>query len=247
MLRYVVLEVRRTLRDPGFVIFGTAMPVVMYLLFTNVGGAGGADGGTDGGTDWEIASMVGMAAYGALGSAVGTGTGIAEDKSLGWLRQLRITPIPPRQVVLGRALAGSVTVLPALLAVLAAGGLVNGVRLGAGQWAALVVLLWAGALPFTLLGIGNGYRLSAQTTGVVNVGCLMGMAVVGGLWFPVELFPGWLRSLAGYTPANRFADLGWSVTRGSAPGALTVAVLLGWLFVFGSYAVVSYRKSARTV
>ncbi|MFE7124409.1 ABC transporter permease [Streptomyces sp. NPDC057617] len=243
LLRYVALEVRRTLRDPGFVIFGTAMPVVMYLLFTNVGGAGGADGGTD----WEIASMVGMAAYGALGSAVGTGTGIAEDKSLGWLRQLRITPIPPRQVVLGRALAGSVTVLPALLAVLAAGGLVNGVRLGAGQWAALVVLLWAGALPFTLLGIGNGYRLSAQTTGVVNVGCLMGMAVVGGLWFPVELFPGWLRSLAGYTPANRFADLGWSVTRGSAPGALTVAVLLGWLFVFGSYAVVSYRKSARTV
>ncbi|WP_107422252.1 ABC transporter permease [Streptomyces lushanensis] len=242
MLEYVTLEVRRTLRDPGFVLFGTGMPVLMYLLLTNVGGGGGAQGGKE----WEVASMVGMAAYGALGAAVGTGTGIAEDKSLGWLRQLRITPMDPRQVVLGRALAGSVTVLPALLAVLTAGGLVNGVRLAPWQWAALVLLLGAGALPFTLLGIGNGYRLSAQSAGVVSVGCLTVMAVIGGLWFPVELFPGWLRALAVYTPANRFADLGWSLTRGTAPGVTTVLVLLGWLLVFGSYAVVSYRTSART-
>ncbi len=241
MLEYIKLEVRRTLRDPGFVIFGTGMPVLMYLLFTNLGGGAGPDD-----MEWKIASMVGMAAYGALGAAVGTGTGIAEDKSLGWLRQLRITPMPPRQVVLGRALAGSVTVLPALLAVLAAGGLVNGVRLALWQWAALVALLWAGALPFTLLGIGNGYHLSAQTTGVVNVGCLMVLALAGGLWFPIAAFPGWLRTIAEYTPANRFAYLGWSTTQGTAPGATTIAVLAGWLVVFGSYAVFSYRRSART-
>lgn len=241
VLEYIKLEVRRTLRDPGFIIFGTGMPVLMYLLFTNVGGGTGPDA-----MEWKTASMVGMAAYGALGAAVGTGTGIAEDKSLGWLRQLRVTPMPPRRVVLGRAMAGSVTVLPALLAVLAAGGLVNGVRLAAWEWAALVVLLWAGALPFTLLGIGNGYRLTAQTTGVVNVGCLMLLSVVGGLWFPIDAFPGWLRTVAEYTPANRFADLGWSTTRGAAPDGLTVAVLAGWFLVFGSYAVYSYRRSART-
>ncbi|MDX3849605.1 ABC transporter permease [Streptomyces sp. AK02-01A] len=239
MLEYIKLEVRRTLRDPGFVIFGAGMPVLMYLLFTNLGG-----GGDDG---WKTTSMVGMAAYGALGAAVSTGTGIAEDKSLGWLRQLRVTPMLPRQVVLGRAISGSVTVLPALLAVLVAGAVVNGVRLGLWQWAALTVLLWAGALPFTLLGIANGYRLSAQTTGVVNTGCLMGLAIIGGLWFPADAFPGWLRSVAEYTPANRFADLGWSAARGTAPGAVTVAVLLGWLLVFGAYAVVSYRRSARTI
>ncbi|MFJ1746505.1 ABC transporter permease [Streptomyces sp. NPDC088116] len=241
MLKYVKLEVRRTLRDPGFVIFGAGMPVLMYLLFTNVAGAGADD------ASWKTASMVGMAAYGALGAAMSTGTGIAEDKSLGWLRQLRITPMPHRQVVLGRAIAGSVTVLPAVLAVLVAGGLINGVRLGLWQWAALIALLWAGALPFTLLGIGNGYRLSAQTTGVVNTGCLMGLAVIGGLWFPVDAFPDWLRSLAVYTPANRFADLGWSTTHGTAPGATTIVVLLGWVLVFGSYAVVSYRRAARTI
>lgn len=243
MRRYVRLEVRRTLRDPGFVIFGAGMPVLMYLLFTRIGQ--GAQPPADAAA-WRISSMIGMAAYGALGAAVGTGTGIAEDKQLGWLRQLRTTPMRPERVVLGRALAGSVTVLPALLLVLAAGALVNGVRLDAWQWPVLVGLMWLGALPFTLFGIGNGYRLTAQTTGVLNVGALVGLAVIGGLWFPVDLFPHWLRTVAVYTPANRFAALGWSTASGSAPDAKTVAVLLGWLAVCGSYAVLSYRRSART-
>ncbi|MFD7440763.1 ABC transporter permease [Streptomyces sp. NPDC059909] len=234
---YVKLEVRRTLRDTVFVVFGIGMPVLMYLLFTNLG--------TDD-QEWRTTSMVGMAAYGALGAALSTGTGVAEDKSIGWLRQLRITPMSPRQVVTGRALTGSVIVLPSIAAVLAAGGLVNGVRLDAWQWAAVAVLLWLGALPFTLLGIGNGYRLSAQTTGVVNVACNLGLALVGGLWFPVELFPTWLRSLSAYTPANRFAELGRALTDGSARGLTAVAVLTVWALLFGAYAVISYRRSART-
>jgi len=239
MLDYLRLEVRRTLRDTGFVIGGIAMPVMMYLLFTNLGG-----GDDDG---WKTASMVGMAAYGAVGSALNTGGGVAEDKVIGWLRQLRVTPMTPREVVLGRALTGSVTVLPAIAAVLAAGGLVNGVRLDVWQWAAIAVLLWLGSLPFTLLGLGNGYRLTAQTTGVANMVCNLGLSVVGGLWFPLALFPGWLRSLSAYTPTNRFAQLGVSVADGHAPALGAVAVLTAWLLAFGFYAVVSYRRSARTV
>ncbi|MFF3780247.1 ABC transporter permease [Streptomyces sp. NPDC001933] len=240
MYRYIVLEIRRTLRDSSFLIFGTGMPVMMYLLFTNIGGGTDVDG-------WKTASMVGMAAYGALGSAMSIGTGVASDKTLGWLEQLRVTPLSPSQAVVGRAISGSVTVLPTIFAVLLAGGLVNGVRLDAWQWIALAVVLWIGALPFTMLGLGNGYRLTPQGTGVVNVACLMGFGIVGGLWFPLELLPGWLRSIGRFTPANRFADLGWATTEGHAPGVGTVAVLGAWLLLFGTYAVISYRRSARTV
>ncbi|MGH4027941.1 ABC transporter permease [Actinomycetota bacterium Odt1-20B] len=241
MFEYIKLEVRRTLRDITFVLFGIGMPVLMYLLFTNIGGDDGNSG------EWKTVSMVGMAAYGALGAALATGTGVAEDKSNGWLRQLRVTPMRPRDVVLGRALSGSVTVLPTIVAVLLSGVLVNGIALDAWQWASVVVLLWLGSLPFTLLGIGNGYRLTAQTTGVVNVACNLGLAVIGGLWFPTSQFPDWLRTLGSYTPANRFGELGWSAAAGGAPGLATVAVLSLWLLAFGSYAVISYRRAARTV
>ncbi|MGP4049308.1 ABC transporter permease [Streptomyces sp. 2A115] len=239
MLAYLRLEVRRTLRDTGFVIGGVVMPVMMYLLFTNL------DDGTASG--WKTTSMIGMAAYGAMGSALNTGGGVAEDRSIGWLRQLRVTPMSPRQVVVGRTLTGAVTVLPAILAVLAAGGLVNGVRLDAWKWAVIALLLWLGSIPFTLLGLGNGYRLTGQATGVVNMVCNLGLSVVGGLWFPVTLFPEWLRSLSSYTPTNRFSQLGTAVADGHAPTLGAVLVLTVWLLAFGSYAVVSYRRSARTV
>ncbi|MGW3141262.1 ABC transporter permease [Streptomyces sp. NPDC001139] len=237
MFDYLRLEVRRTLRDVGFVIGGVAMPVLMYLLFTNLG----AD---DGG--YKTAAMVGMAGYGAVGSALNTGGGVAEDRAIGWLRQLRVTPMTPRQVVMGRALTGSVTVLPAILAVLAAGGLLNGVRLALWQWAAIALLLWLGSMPFTLLGLGNGYRLTGQTTGVANMACNLGLAVLGGLWFPVTLFPDWLRALSACTPTYRFAQLGTSVADGHAPALGAVCVLGAWLLAFGSYAVLSYRRSGRT-
>ncbi|MEU6648811.1 ABC transporter permease [Streptomyces sp. NPDC046900] len=238
MWDYLRLEVRRTLRDVGFVIGGIAMPVMMYLLFTNLGGAD---------NDWKTASMVGMAAYGAVGSALNTGGGVAEDRAIGWLRQLRVTPMPPRQVVAGRALTGSVTVLPAIVAVLLAGGLFNGARLAAWQWAAIALLLWLGSVPFTLLGLGNGYRLTAQTTGVANMMCNLGLAVLGGLWFPIALFPGWLRSVSAYTPTHRFAEIGISVAEGHAPALGAVVVLTAWLLAFGSYAVLSYRRNAGNV
>ncbi|QES10553.1 ABC transporter permease [Streptomyces venezuelae] len=238
MTEYVRLEVRRTLRDTGFAIGTVAVPVMMYLLFTNLGGQNEPE--------WKAASMVGMAAYGALGSALSIGTGVAEDKGTGWLRQLRITPMSPRQVVIGRALTGSVVVLPAILGVLLAGGLFNNVRLAAWQWATVALTLWLGSLPFTLLGIGNGYQLTAQTTGVVNIACNLGLAVLGGLWFPVSLFPGWLRALSEYTPTHRFAELGVSVADGHAPGVAALAVLAVWAALFGVYAATSYRRSART-
>ncbi|MGW7409462.1 ABC transporter permease [Streptomyces sp. NPDC054833] len=237
MWDYLRLEVRRTLRDTGFVLGGIAMPVMMYLLFTNLGENDSA---------WKTASMVGMAAYGAVGSALNTGGAVAEDRAIGWLRQLRVTPMTPREVVIGRTLTGSVTVLPAIVAVLVAGGLVNGVRLQAWQWAAVAVLLWLGSIPFTLLGLGNGYRLTGPATGVANMIGNLGLAVLGGLWFPIELFPGWLRPVSAYTPTHGIAQLGTSVATGHAPAPSAILVLTSWMLVFCSYAVLSYRRRAGT-
>ncbi len=71
--------------------------------------------------------------------------------------------------------------------------------------------------------------------------------MLGGLWFPVSLFPGWLRGLSAYTPTHRFAQLGTAVAEGQAPGAGAIIVLTAWLVVFGSYAVLSYRRRAGTI
>lgn len=67
------------------------------------------------------------------------------------------------------------------------------------------------------------------------------------VWFPISLFPGWLQALSAYAPTHRFARLGTAVSEGHAPGAGAIIVLTAWLVLFGSYAVLSYRRRAGTI
>ncbi|MER5627757.1 ABC transporter permease [Streptosporangium sp. NPDC002544] len=241
MLGYIRLEIARSRRDPGYVIMGFTMPVVMYLIFTNLGIAG------DDRTWAALHVMVSMAAFGAIGSAFNNGTGIAEDRTAGWLRQLRVTPLAPVRVIAGKAGTGMLVVLPAIAGVCLSAALLNGVRLEIWQWVSIVLLLWAGSLPFTLLGLAIGYRFSGQTAAVLNIAANMALAIVGGLWLPTEGFPSWLKTLAEWTPSFTYADLARKIAFGQAPGADVALILTGWLLAFGVLAVYAYRRAGRVV
>lgn len=239
-LAYVRLEMVRLLRDPGYLVMSLISPLVMYLVFTNL------DLGRQGGGGAATYSMVGMAGFGAIGAVMGNGVSIAEDKPLGWIRQLRLLPLRPVNVVIGRTLCAMVVTLPPILAVSLAGGLVNGVSLGAGRWAAVVGLLWLGIAPIAVLGIGLGYLLTAQQAQMAGLVCYMGLSLLGGLWVPISTFPGWLTNVAKATPINRYGELSWRITDGHAPTLPGVAVLAGWAALFVAFAVYGYRRSART-
>ena len=49
-----------------------------------------------GGTTWKTYFMVSMAAYAAMVAALGGAIVIARERSSGWTRQLRVTPLPVR-------------------------------------------------------------------------------------------------------------------------------------------------------
>ncbi|WP_329423724.1 ABC transporter permease [Streptosporangium sp. NBC_01495] len=239
MLGYIRLEVTRARRDPGYVIVGFAMPVTMYLIFTNLGVAG------DDRVWAALYVMVSMAAFGAIGSAFNNGSGIAEDRAAGWLRQLRITPLAPVRVIAGKAATGMLMVLPVIAGVCLAAALLNGVRMEAWQWISILLLLWVGSLPFTLLGLAFGYLFSGQTAAVLNISANMTMAIVGGLWLPTEGFPSWLRAIAEWTPSFGYADLSRKVAFGEAPEVGTALMMTGWLVAFGILAVYGYRRAGR--
>lgn len=241
MRDYILLEVRRTLRDKGFVIFGIGMPVLMYVLFTHIGAA------SEGQDDWRVGVMVSMAAYGALGAALSSGNGVAEDKALGWLRQLRITPLSPTKAVVGRGITSSVTVLPHDRRRSAGGrrrqrGAAGGLAVGGPGGAAV-----AGHRALHPAGPGQRVppQLADHRAGQHRLHA--GARAAGRAVVPLGGLPRLLRELSGWTPAHRFADLGWSVTEGHLPGPTTVLVLLAWLAAFGSYAVYAYRRAAREV
>ena len=64
-------------------------PVAFYLLFTRV-----LTGGARLGNDERAFLMVSMAAYGAIGAALSAAVRVAMERTNGWTRQFRVTPLP---------------------------------------------------------------------------------------------------------------------------------------------------------
>jgi ABC-2 type transport system permease protein len=236
---YLRLELRRMLRTPGFFIFVLVMPLVMYLVFTNLDGLTGQAH-----RDAARYAMVSVGGYGAIGALLNYASGVVGDRSIGWLRQLRLTPLSPLRVVVAKMIVGTVLALPPVAALCLAAVTINGVRLTAAQWLLVVPALWLGATPFVLLGLGIGYLCTAQTVQPANFLAYFGFSLLGGLWLPIQTFPHWMRTVGEFMPTHAYASLSWSVVFSSRLSVADVAPLAGWLVAFAGFAVYAYRRSA---
>ncbi|MDG4801309.1 ABC transporter permease [Micromonospora sp. WMMD980] len=238
MRAYLRFELRRLVRDLRLTLFTVLGPVVTYLIFSPLAGGDRLEG-----LDAATALMVGLAGYGAVAGALTVTGSVAQERASGWLRQLRVTPLPPRQVVVAKALTGMLSGVPAVVAVGVTGVLQHHVGLSAGRWAALVVALWLGTAPFALLGLAIGYALAPHLAQPAVFLVFLALSVLGGLLVPVTYFPDALRHLAHALPTYRFAELGWRAVDGRAPTPAGLVLLLAWTGVFAVSAAGAYRRS----
>jgi ABC-2 type transport system permease protein len=234
------LELRRMWRSPSFLIYTVLLPLAFYLLITNVAALAGQAKQVAG-----TYAMISIGAYSTIGALLNYGATLGNDRAMGWLRQLRLTPIAPNAVVYGKALTGMVLALPPVIVLCLAAMIINDIRLAAGQWLAIVLLLWLCSAPFSLLGIALGYAARTQSAQAINFLVYFGMAAIGGLWFPLQAFPPWLQGVGRLTPAHAYADLSWRVAAiGENTLARDLVVLGAWFGLFWMFAAYAYRRSA---
>ncbi|MBP2479265.1 ABC-2 type transport system permease protein [Crossiella equi] len=237
MLGYVGLECRRLLRDSGFLVMSVLTPLVMYVVFNNLNVVIGQDP-----RHAALYTMISMSAFGAISGVLNSSVGVAEDRAMGWLRQLRLTPLSPLRIVLARVLISMLLAIPPVLSVCLAGVLVNDVALPADRWVSVVLLLWLGTAPFAAAGIAIGYLMSVRVAQLASIFVYIGLSLVGGLWIPLAAFPEWLADLARYTPTFSYADLSWRVVFEQGTSGRGLAVLAGWLVLGSGLAVYAYRR-----
>ncbi len=243
MPRYLALEIRRTFRDRRFVFFTIVVPVMFYLLWSNVFGKN-ADVEATTGLSPKLYLLVSMASFGAIGASLTTtGARLAAERKSGWLRQLQVTPLRPSAVITAKVIASMCLALPAILLVGVTAVITQGVHLSVVEWAELAGLLWIGTLPFAALGTLIGSLVGADAAQPLTVACYFGLSIFGGLWISLDLLPKTLRTIAHWLPSARFADLGWRVVGGHLPPASDGLVLGGWAIILGALAVAAYRRA----
>jgi ABC-2 type transport system permease protein len=162
--------------------------------------------------------MVSMAAYSAMLAVVFMGGArLAAERTRGWTQLLRVSPLPAWGYLATKLAAALCLALPAIVLVAVTAAIVGPVRLGAGAWAQMVLLLWVGTLPFTAFGILVGYLLDADTAQPVTVVTTIALALLGGLWQPTAAMSQTMREIAHLLPSYHLADLGWQAVAGQPP------------------------------
>ena len=168
----------------------------------------------------------------------------AYERSTGTLRRLLTTPVGTAVYLLGTISGQLALALVQMLLLVTFGTLVLGLKWGASP-AGLAVILVSFGLASVALGtmLGTFMRSESQANGA-SMALGMSMALLGGCWYPLELFPQAARAAAYLLPtAWAMQGLNNLLLRGAGlAGVLPQAgVLLGFAAVFFAVGVWRFR------
>lgn len=112
LFAFVRFEVGRLVRSWRFLMITIGFPVVFYMLFL-----GDRRGGevVDGTLEWRSYLLVTMCSFGTLVAALtAAGARLSSERTSGWARQLRVTPLPGWSYLVTKVVATMVVVAPEL-------------------------------------------------------------------------------------------------------------------------------------
>ena len=237
---YTRYEMLRTFRNTRFFVFSLGFPIVLYLLV-----AGPNRDAELAGIPFALYYMTGMVSWGTMMAVLGGGARIAAERSLGWNRQLRITPLPTHvyfraKIVTGYAMA-CVTI-----ALLYFAGTMLGVRLSFGSWLTMTGLILVGLVPFAVLGILLGHLLTVDSMGPAMGGVTALFALLGGAWGPIA-DTGALHDIAMALPSYWLVQAGKSALDHEAWPLQGWIVIVVWTLVLTRITTRVYRRDTNRV
>ena len=234
------LEVRRVLRNRRTVMFILVFPSVFFFMF-GVSSKAQAQGGPA-----AIAYvMISMAVYRAMVGTTAGGAAVAVERSLGWSRQLRLTPLRPGAYVAMKVLTAMTLGLIAIVAEFAVGAL-SGVHLAPHVWLLSGLAGWLGSFVFAAFGLFMGFLLPSENV-MQFVGPLLAvLAMFGGLFIPLSALSPTMRTVAHFSPVWGVGVIARAPLVGDFSSGAIMSVV-AWTLVFGVGAMALFRRDTARV
>jgi ABC-2 type transport system permease protein len=238
---YLRYELLRTLRNRRFFIFTLAFPLVFFYLI-----AGTNRHQELGGIPFATYYLAGMASFGTMMAMISAGGRIASERQAGWNRQLRLTPLTPRQYFRAKVATGYLMAVITLVLLFAA-GLTLGVHLEAGRVAHMALLVAVGLVPFAALGIFVGHMFTPDSIGPVLGGGVSILAFLGGAWGPVGGAHGFMHDVSQATPTYWLVQAGHELVGEDAWTSTGWLVVAAWTAVLAVLAARAYQRDTKRV
>jgi ABC-2 type transport system permease protein len=223
-------------------VFSLGIPLVLYLAIAAPNRSEDDLGST--GISLPLYYMVGLVGFGTMMSVISTGARIATERTDGWTRQLRVTPLSAPAYLRAKVLTGYAMALLTMV-VLYGSGILLGVSLPAARWLEMTALILIGLVPFAALGVFVGHLLTADVIGPAAGGLVSLLALVSGNWYP--LGEGTLRDIAEFLPSYWLVQASHVSLGGSTWAVTGWLVVGGWTLALVLLARVAYRRDTERV
>ncbi|WP_060679562.1 ABC transporter permease [Virgibacillus halodenitrificans] len=231
-------EIIRIFRNPYFVFWSLFMPILFYFIFTNIVNTGVPDQG-----EWQAYYLMSMTTFSVMGSAImNFGIRMVQEQTEGWSTFMKLTPFPSWAYFSSKMFGQLIIHLLSIVIVFLAGYLINGVSLSVSQWIFSGIWVLIASIPFLALGSLVGTMKKVETaSGVSNI-IYLALAIVGGMWMPINTFPTFLQNIAEWLPSYHFGSGAWNIVQGTSPDWQSYLILIGYLIIFLLLAVSIRRK-----
>lgn len=222
------METLRIVRSPSFIFSALFFPIMFYYIFTNVVRTPVMDHQT-----WHAQYLMSMTIFSMMGSSLNfLGIRLVEEKMQGWPKLISTTPLPQSIYIGGKMIAQSFVHILTILIIFIAGYWINNVELSAKNWILSGLWILGASLPFLTLGTIIGSMKRTDSAAAVSNILYFGLAIVGGLWVPLEVLPEKLQRIGEWLPSYSYGKGAWLITMNEYPNLRVYMILSSYFLIF---------------
>lgn len=192
-------------RNKRFLLVSLLVPIFFYLLFTKVVSVGYTGEALQA---WKADYLVSMVVYSLVMNAIMmVSSTLVGDRENGFEQFIALSPLPKWRYYASMMVTFASLFELSIASLLVAGYLANGVSFGGIELLAFFVVLPLASLPLISLGIMVSLTGSPNTvSGFANL-VVFPMAIMSGLWWPIDSLPTWVQTIGKWLPPFLMSDL----------------------------------------
>lgn len=188
-------------RQAAYYLLSIGLPSVFYLIFSGVMSS-------DTPTSVLRLYLFSMTVFSIMSSAFfSIPSSLQSDKTNNWQKMIQHSPVSMVEYYISKLFSALLNFLLSIVVVFSVGHFVRGVSLPTMDWLIIALIILFGSLVFIAMGVLVSLLPSAQLMSVVGNIAYMALAVLGGLWFPLSMFPAWLRSIGKLMPSYQLMQV----------------------------------------
>lgn len=225
---YLLIEIKLMLRYKTRLALSILLPLAFYLLFTSI-----IDVPQQEKAEFNKMYMYSMTTFSLTSFCLFSfPLEIIDERKRGWYKNLIRTPLKTSYYITVKILKVMIQFAIAIIIIFTVAALFKNVHMPYLEWIVSGLLLWIGASLFLTMGsLLSQLNDLQKASGIGNILYIV-LAVMGGLWMPIDQFPVWMRSISDVMPTYHLKRLAIEGSENLLATTTSLSILMLYSMVF---------------